>query len=108
MMMKYDTLGKEARKTIIIRFLEIVKGRPRFVGVLAWNMQPLCLRFAQRLTGKSSVLAQHFGSRVTSRLRTPFPSPLCWAAAKGEDFSSSHVSQALTANGNVVPASGDT
>jgi hypothetical protein len=107
--MKYEKLDKDTRKTVITRFLERINdGRglsnigteyiDRFACVLlnCRQVSGLCERGDLWLTSGG------FQIKNTVAIATAL------ATADGDMFSSSHISQALEANGNFIPASSDT
>ena len=72
--MKYDKLGKDARKTIVVQFLDSVSsGR----GLSNIGMEYI-VRFG--------CPRAEFGSRVTARIKNAIAIAIALAAAKGDVF----------------------
>ena len=108
LMMRYDKLEKKARKIIITRFLESVNGGRGLLDISTEYVD----RFAYvSLNGRQ---VSRLSSRVRFQLigdfyiKNTIAITTTLAAAKGEFFSSSHISRALVANGNLIPTSSNT
>ena len=105
---RYDKLERVARKTIITRFLQSINGGRRLLDTGAEYVD----RFAcVSLNGRQvSFLYPRAEDWLTDnvKVKNTIAIAIALANAKDEVFSSSHISQALAASGNLIPESSDT
>ena len=109
LMMNYEKLDKDARKTVITRFLERTNDGQGLSNIGTEYVD----RFAcVSLNGRQvSCLCERADIWLTSgdfQIKNTIAIATALAAAKGDTCSSSHISQALAANNNFIPASSDT
>ncbi len=103
--LKYEKLEKAVRKTIITHFLKRVTGDQGLsnIGTEYIGRFP-CVSLNGRQVSPYILGRQNAGSRVF-KIKNTIAIATALASAKSEDFSSSHISQALEANGNLVLSS---
>jgi hypothetical protein len=103
LVMKYEELHRGARRTIMIQFLEMAN---------AYFGEEDLVRLAEvKLNGRQVSVYASYKHLLTDHLfqiKNTVAIAHALATTKGARLSYSHISQALTANGHLIPDLGDT
>lgn len=107
--MKYEKLNKEIRKTVITRFLERINNGRELSNIGTKYMDCFaCLLLNGRQVSRRCERRDFWLTSGDLQIKNTIAIATALTTSKGDIFSSSHISRALEANGNFIPASCDT